>query len=201
MTSLFSCEPPVTFTEPQPVDTDNLSKFPNRIKGHYLSLSDSSTLTISDNLIERTYDFDYKIHPNQLDSIARLSGDTLINIETNERVLIKRNGDSLMIHVHNVDTLFQMDYDNVIRKFKGYYFLNTRYDKTSWSVEKLQLSKGQLIISGISTEQDIESLKEITETANDTVLNYSFTTTKRQFKKFVKKDGFRDSETFIRLKK
>jgi len=201
LTGLFSCEPPATFTEPQPVDTDNLSKFPRQLQGKYLSLSDSSTLTINDNFIERIYDFDYKVHLNQLDSNTRLSGDTLINLETSERELIKREGDSLMIHIHNVDTLFQMNYDNVVRKFKGYYFLNTRYDKTSWSVEKMQLSKGQLIISGISKEQDIENLKEITETANDTVATYNFTTTKRQFRKFVKNDGFRDNETFVRLKK
>ena len=201
LTSLVACEPPVTFTEPQPVDTDNLSNFPRRLKGVYLSLSDSSILSINDKLIQRTYDFDYKIHPNQLDSTVRLTGDTLINIETNERELIKRDGDSLKIHIHSVDTLFQMDYDNVVRKFKGYYFLNTRYDKTSWAVEKMNLSKGQLIISSISTKEDIENLKEITVTAQDTISNYNFTATKRQFKKFVKNDGFSYSETFVRLKK
>jgi hypothetical protein len=201
LTSLIACEPSVTFTEPQPADTDNLSNFPRQLKGIYLSLSDSSTLSINEKLIQRTYDFDYKIHPNQLDSTARLSGDTLINIETKERELIKRDGDSLKIHIHNVDTLFQMDYDNVVRKYKGYYFLNKRYDKTSWSVEKLNLSKGQLIISSISTKEDIENLNKITETVQDTVTNYNFTATKQQFKKFVKNDGFSDSEIFIRLKK
>lgn len=200
LTSLVACEPPVTFTEPQPVDTDNLSKFPRRLKGVYLSLSDSSILSINDKVIQRTYDFDYKIHPNQLDSTARLSGDTLINLETKERELLKRDGDSLNIHIHSVDTLFQMDYDNVVRKFKGYYFLNTRYDKTRWEVEKMNLSKGQLILSSISTKEDIENLKEITETPQDTVTNYNFTATKKEFKKFAKNDGFSDSETFVKLK-
>ncbi len=201
LTGLVACEPPVTFTEPQPVSTDNLSEFPRRLKGVYLSLSDSSTLSISDNLIQRTYDFDYKVHPNQLDSTARLSGDTLINLETKEKVLIKRDRDSLIIHFHNVDTLFLMDYDNVVRKFKGNYFLNTRYNKTSWSVEKMNLSKGQLTISSISTKDDIENLKEMTETAQDTVINSNFTATKKEFKKFVKNDGFSDSEAFVRIKK
>lgn len=201
MTSLVSCQSPVTFTEPQPVDANNLLKFPRRLKGDYLSLSDSSTLIINEKLIQRTYNFDYKIHPNELDSTARLSGDTLINIETKEKELIKREGDSLLIHIHNVDTLFFMNYNSIVKKYKGYYFLNTRYDKTNWSVEKMKLSKGQLIISGIPTKEDIEVLKEITETATDTVSKYNFTTTKRQFKKFVKNDGFSDSEVFVRLKK
>lgn len=201
LTSLIACEPPVTFTEPQPADTDNILNFPRRLKGFYLSLSDSSKLSINEKLIQRTYDFDYKIHPNQLDSTERLSGDTLINIETKEQKLIKRDGDSLKIHYHKVDTLFQMDYDNVVRKYKGYYFLNKRYDKTSWSVKKMNLSKGQLIISSISIQEDIENLNEITETAQDTVANHNFTATKKQFKKFVKNDGFSFSETFMRLKK
>jgi hypothetical protein len=198
---LFACEPPVTFNEPQPTDIDNLSKFPKRLQGQYMSLADNSTLSISDKLIQRIYDYDYKIHPNQLDSTTQLSGDTIIDLTTNEKTVIKRDGDSLINHAHYIDTLFQMDYDNVVRKFKGYYFLNTRYDKTSWEVKKIQLEKGQLVISGISTKEDIENLKEITETATDTIPPYKFTATKKQFKKFIKNDGFSDSETFVRQKK
>ncbi|MDZ4846597.1 MAG: hypothetical protein SH857_13740 [Chitinophagales bacterium] len=198
LTSLFACEPTVTFNEPQPTDTDNLSKFPNRLQGQYISLADNSTLSISDKLIQRIYDYDYKVHPNQLDSTSRLSGDTIINIKTNERIVIKRDGDSLITHVHYIDTLFQMDYDNVVRKFKGYYFLNTRYDKISWEVKKIQLAKGQLEISNISTKLEIDNLKEITETPTDTVHPYNFTATKKQFKEFIKNDGFSDSETFVR---
>lgn len=200
LTSLFACEPPATFNEPQPTDIDNLSKFPKRLQGQYLSLADSSTLSISDKLIQRFYDFDYKIHPSQLDSTSRLSGDTIIDLKTNEKHLIKRVGDSLITHVHYIDTLFQMDYDNVVRKFKGYYFLNTRYDKTSWEVKKIQLAKGQIVISSISSKLDIENLKEITETPLDTIPPYKFTATKKQFKKFIKNDGFSDSETFVRHK-
>lgn len=201
LTSLFACEPPVTFNEPQPTDTDNLSKFPKRLQGQYLSLADNSTLSISDKLIQRIYDYDYKVHPNQLDSSSQLSGDTIIDLKTNEKTIIKRDGDSLITHVHYIDTLFQINYDNVVRRFKGYYFLNTRYDKTSWEVKKVQLAKGQLVISSISKKFDIENLKEITETPQDTVPPYKFAATKKQFKEFIKNDGFSDSETFIRQKK
>ncbi len=57
------------------------------------------------------------------------------------------------------------------------------------------------MISSISTKKEIENLQDITEVAQDTVAPYNFTATKRQFKKFVKNDGFRDSETFVKLKK
>ena len=201
LTSLFACGPTVTFNEPQPTDTDNLSKFPYRLQGQYLSIADNSTLVIGDKLIQRIYDFDLKIHPSQLDSNSRLSGDTIINLTTNSREVVKRDGDSLVTHIHYIDTLFLMDYDNVVRKFKGYYFLNKRYDKESWEVKKIQLSKGQLVVSSISTKQDIENLKTITESTQDTAAPYKFATTKKQFKEFIKNDGFSDSETFVRQKK
>jgi hypothetical protein len=202
LTGLFSCgEPPVTFNEPQPTETDNLLKFPRRLQGQYSSLADNSELVIDDKLIQRIYDFDLKIHPSELDSNTRLSGDTIINLITNKREVVKRDGDSLVTHIHYIDTLFQMNYDNVVRKFKGYYFLNKRYNKESWEVKKIELSKGQLIVSSISTEQDIVNLKAITESNQDTVAPNKFTTTKKQFKEFIKNDGFSDKETFVRLKK
>ena len=197
LTSLFACVPPATFSEPQPANTDNLSKFPKRLQGQYLCLADSSTLSVGDQLIQRTYDFDYKLHPNQLDSTSQLLGDTIVDLKTNEKTAVKRDGDSLITHIHYIDTLIQIDYDNVVRKFKGYYFLNTRKDKTSWEVKKMQLSKGQLVISSISSKLDIDKLKEITEAPTDTIPPYKFTATKKQFKEFIKRDGFSDSEIFI----
>jgi hypothetical protein len=61
----------------------------------------------------------------------------------------------------------------------------------------MSLSKGQLVVSGISSEQEIENLKAITKSTNDTVAPYVFSPTKQQFKEFVKQDGFGESEVFI----
>jgi len=80
-------------------------------------------------------------------------------------------------------------------------FLNKRYNKTSWEVMKIQLTKGHLILSTISTKYDIENLKEIIELTQDTVPPYMFTATKNQFKEFVKNGGFGDSEIFVKMKK
>lgn len=201
LTSLFSCMPPATFTEPQPVDTKNISKFPKRLQGVYVNTADTadhSILSVSDKLVQVTYDFDYKVHPNQLDSASQPSGDTIIHPETKEKTKIVYDGDSIVIHVHRTDTLFQLDCDNVVRKFKGCYFFNTRYKETSWIVHKVQLSRGQLVISSISGEHDIDNLKEIAETSIDTIPPYQFTMTKKQFKKFVKNGGFSESEVFVK---
>ena len=197
-TSLVACAPAVTFNEPQSTDIDNLAEFPNRLHGQYLSSADSSALIIDAKTVQRIYDFDYTIHPSQIDTNSRLSGDTIINLTTNTREIVKRDGDSLVTHINYIDTLFQIDYDNVVRKFKGFYFLNIRRDKESWEVKKIELSKGQLIVSSISSKEDIENLKAITESAQDTVAPYNFAATKKQFKQFVISKGFTDSEKFIR---
>ncbi len=201
LTSFLACEPPIAFSEPQPINKNNLAKFPNRIQGLYLSIKDSSTLSIEKNLIRRIYDYNYKIHPNQLDSTSRIVDNKIINLENNQQIPIKRIGDSLLVNLHYNDTLFTLTKDNVVRKYKGYYFLNERLEKKDWEVKKIRFSKGQMTISSISIKDDIENLKEMTENIKDTIESSNITTTKRQFKKFIKNDGFRDKETFIKLSK
>ena len=197
---ILACEPPVTFTEPQPIGVDNLSKFPKRLQGFYSSQDNNSELAINDFIIQRTYDYDSKLHINQLDSQSKLCGDTLVNTRTIEKSLIRREGDTIITHIHQIDTIFRLNFDNVVREFKGYYFLNTRYDKTNWTVKKMVLSQGELTISSISSTQDIESLKEITQSPQDTVAPYSFSPTKKQFKKFIRNGGFSNEEKFVKVK-
>ena len=196
--SLFACKPQVTFNEPQPPNTDNLSKFPKRILGQYISLKDNSVLKITNKTIIRTYDLDFKIHINQLDSTERLSGDTIIDIKTKEITVVKRIGDSLSYHQLFVDTLFDINESNVLKKFKGYYFINKYYNPEGWEVTKINLAKGQLTFSSISSTQDLDQLKAITESSQDTVSSYNFKATKKQFRQFINTGGFSDTETFVR---
>lgn len=198
LSSLVACGPSVTFTAPQPEGVNDLTGFPERLQGNYSSTGDSSTLSISAHLIQRIYDFDHRIDTARLGSGSRLSGDTLFDLVTGHRTLLWLEGDSLMAHVHYIDTLFQMTPENVVRKFKGYYFLNQRQGDVGWEVTKVQLSKVKLVISTISAENDIAKLKETAESSLDTVPPYKFTATKRQFGKFIRNKGFSDGEVFIR---
>jgi hypothetical protein len=202
---LLSCggeekEPAVTFSEPQPAGTDNLDAFPRRLQGKYYSPANNSTLLLEEKLISRIYEFDQKIALTDLDSNLRLSGDTLENFTSGEKVPVLRKGDTLVAHIHHVDTLFRLNYDNVVRKFKGYYFLNRRMDETSWEVRKMELSKGKLRLGSISSEQEIETLKAITETPQDTLPHLKFFLTRKQFREFLNRDGFGSTEEFIRVK-
>jgi hypothetical protein len=195
---LNGCEPAATFDKPQPDKVKSLTSFPDRLQGSYFAVDQASVVTITDKLITRHYDFDYKEHKDSLGSSYKLVGDTLINVMdgTKERVLLK--GDTVMQHVNWIDTLFNISPDNVLKKFKGYYFLNNYYNDNAWEVKMLSLKRGMLTLGCVSDQDDIRKLKEITETTNDTASTH-FTLTRRQFKSFVRQDGFHEQESFTRM--
>jgi hypothetical protein len=122
-----------------------------------------------------------------------------MNLKTGEKTFVKKDGDSLVIHIHSESTIFQIGPVTALRKFKGYYFLNTQYGK-GWEVQKMQLVKGQLTISSISSTKELDDLNQLVEKPQDTVPPYEFTLSKRQFKEFIKNEGFSEGETFVRQK-
>ena len=72
--------------------------------------------------------------------------------------------DSLFSNYVFTDTVFNLNKTDVLKKFKGYYFLNKSIEKTGfYEVEKLNLTKGVLNINGIETENEISLLENITE--------------------------------------
>jgi len=196
----YSCQQGVTFTEPQPINTKNLKKIPKKIQGEYLSLSDNSILKIDNKYIKRIYKSSTKIHIKDLDSNLIRSGDSLLNIQTNDKYFAKINGDSLICSMNSIIILFELNNENILKKFKGYYFINTYYGENNWKVRKVKLSKNELIISQIKSEEEIKNLQEIIENPDDTITKKSFSPTKKEFKNFIENNGFNDNEIFIKQK-
>ena len=196
---LSACQPTVTFTEPQPKDVSAIDRFPQRIQGKYLSSQDSTFLWITSNSMIRIYDFNEKLHLSQLDSTQQIIGDSLFDLKTNQGQLIRIEGDSIVMHVNEVDTLFKFDKHNVLKKFKGYYFVNIYRSEANWEVKELEPSRGKIILSDISPKEDLSQLKVIAESSQDAT-PYVLSPTRRQFKKFVRNEGFIDSEVFLKLR-
>ncbi len=196
---LIACQPPVTFDKPQPIDVTELQRFPDRLFGEFRSEEDNSILYVTEKTLVRIYDFYNKTHVSLLDSTVQLIGDSLFDLETNEGTLVQIEGDSVVKHIYETDTLFVINQKNVLKKFKGYYFLNMNINPDIWHVQKLELQKGKLILSSINNREDIDQLKTITETMQDTV-PYIFSPNKKQFKEFVRNEGFRTQEAFFKIK-
>lgn len=198
-TLLIACQPPVTFNKPQPADVNSISNFPKRLQGKYLSTADGSVLQISYNSMIRIYDYDAKVHISQLDSNLQLIGDTLFDLRINKGSLAMIEGDSVLQHFHETDTLFRIDELNVLKKYKGYYFINIFILPETWQVQELEFSRGKLTLACINDKEDINQLKELTDSPQDTV-PYVFSPTKMQFRSFVRNEGFREKEIFEKVR-
>jgi hypothetical protein len=202
---LFSCSggekfesPSVVFTQPQPAEEKNIPAFPERIMGKYRGVNGENYLQITDKLIINTSVFEFKIKVSELDSNLRLSGDTVINPKTGEKTKVVVKNDSLFQTNSYTDTVFTLNYDNVLRKFRGHYFLNKRFEGESWEVKQLSLDDGQLIIGSIRSPEDIENLSSISESSDDTLLPRKFNLSRKQFRQYLGKDGFRDRSIYLR---
>lgn len=192
------CGPTVTFDQPQPSGVRPLESFPDRAQGSYLADDSSSTLIITKNLITINYHYIETNHKDSLGSDFKVLGDPLINYKNHSKEKIELSGDSVIQLFKGTDTLFFISKDNVLNKYKGYYFLNYRLQPNMWKVKNLSLKKGRLTIGSISEKDEIQKLKTITETNLDT-LAVPLSPTKHQFKKFVKQGGFSDQAVFFRL--
>jgi CRISPR/Cas system-associated protein Csx1 len=195
---LYSCEP-ITFNQPQPSNIKPLNAFPKRIQGKYISNNQASVITIADELMTIVYDYDEKMHKDSIGDTYKLIGDTLIDINNGSKKKIVLNGDTILQHHNWADTIFHISQDNILKRFKGYYFLNEQIQPNHWTITKIGLKNGAITVGRISKETEIAQLREITETTADTTSTH-FNLSKRQFKNFVQHHGFSDEETYTRMR-
>jgi hypothetical protein len=197
---LAGCGPVATFDEPQPQGIKPLGAFPERLQGHYRAEDGASVLSVSERFITRHYDFDLREHRNSFGISFHLAGDTLINLEDGTKEIVVLDGDTVVSRVAWIDTLFIISTDNVLKRFKGYCFLNILYRENEWTVKKLSLTKGVLTFGSLSSPEDVKKLRAITESTTDTVSTY-FSPSRKQFRQFVRQEGFGEEELFYRIVK
>jgi len=194
-----SCDPPVTFSEPQPEKVNNLQSFPKKYLGEYVSNTDNSILTISHQEIIRQMKEEATLSVADLDTTVQLMDNKILDKVTGEEYPVDRKGDSITYRIEYTDTLFLIADGNVLRRFKGYLFLNVE-GKQGWEVKRLHVEKGTLVMGSVTRKEDIATLKSISESKLDT-MPYQFSPSKRQFREFIRKRGFSDEEVFVRKKK
>ncbi len=189
----------VRFEVPQPEGRQNEKSIPKKLLGTYSSLTDSSTLIITKTHIISFSEFDIAGLVSELDSVDRVkykTDTTFSGIEGNMNVDVTIINDSIFEHTDYRDTLFDFSNNDVLRRFKGYYFLNHETSKKNWVVTKLGVTKNGLVLGTISDSKDLENLRELTNTKSDTV--YNFNPTRKELKKFLKDSGFRNEKRFVK---
>jgi len=196
----YSCkEPNVSFEVAQPENVKKQNKFSRNIIGTYYNLENKTELIIGENYIFKKMKTEDTLKISELDKNEIIKNDTLYKLNTKEKYKIRKITDSLFTDYVFSDTIFNLKKNNILKKYKGYYFLNKEIEKSGfWEVEKLNLKNGILKINGIETENEIRLLEIITETKRDTLKHFSVKPTKKQFKEFIKKNGFKEGEIYLK---
>lgn len=208
--TLTSCVPDLNFEEPQPAGYKDKNKFNNKYQGTYLCIGDSSILTIDKDKIIQEWHIVAKLTKAQIDTTEgiELKDGILYSDDSVEPLSVKFIGDTAVLTYDFDKTIFQLSDDQVLRNFKGLYFLNYKESNNFWTVKTLTLDKeGILTFNRIyGGEEEIRKIKEMTTVEEITdkegkVVNYKVRPTKKELKKILKSNLFEEGTRFQKIKK
>ena len=188
------CGPNIWFTSPQPQGKNNLDVFPNELIGKYVSPKDSSVLIINKNKVIKQFHeqllMSKKEYRNETgDSIAK---DTSFLFTDNWHIKVKSFGDSVNVFSWKDEVQFELSEDQLLRKYRGFYFLNTRDTSDYWKVKILSLHDDTLEYDDILTIDEIEKIKKIaavteySDTSNEKDTRFILNPKRRELRKILK---------------
>jgi len=202
----------VRFETAQPEGVKESKFFNKKVKGEYINCSNSGDkLIISDELILNSRTFKFKNHRNDLgfDStiiIDRNIDEELSNLFISEGYEVEINGDTINASQTDIDTVFRISENQVLKKFKGSYFLNFKEDESFWNVSRLNLTKDTLLIGQISASDTllrfdfVSKAEEFDDSDSTTITEYSINPSKKEFKKLMKPNSFEKCECYYKKK-
>lgn len=177
------------FSEPQPAHSKDLTSFPKKFIGKYHNAATNIDLIIEAQTVLLENHFTDTLNQANLSELQK---------ET-QWITTPINDSLFSITYTIIDTLFYTKNNDILRKMKGRYFLNTSNDKGNWEVKQLVCKNNLVAISSINNEASLLKLNEITETTTDTITPKTYTLSKKQFKDFIKQNGFSESDLFVRV--
>ncbi len=181
-----------------PVNGKVLRSIPLRYRGTYVNPEDGSKLYVDESGIIQEFDYQVRLHKDSLDFGDSLSNDTVFHLKAGDYTVVNRDGEFLKQRIMWTDTLFILTPDPVLRKYKGYLFLNTAI-KGGYVVQRLELRRGVLSINEITTAEEIQMLNEFDERDSDTITT-PYSPDRKEFNKFLRKGGFQTGTKFVRIK-
>jgi len=202
----------VRFETAQPDRVRLSQSFNKKVQGEYLNCSNlEDRLIISEKLILNSQTFKFRSHKKDLRLgstaiIHKENNDSLRSLFINAGYQINFDGDTVSGSLTNIDTIFQISKNQLLKKFKGSYFLNYKKNEDSWKVNQLNIKKDSLFIGEISPSDTllrfnfIEKNKEFNESDSTTRAQYRINPTRREFKKLIKTNSFEKSSCYFKVK-
>jgi len=197
---IAACEPPVLFTEPQPLGQSPLDHFPKRWQGMYLLMDDSSLLEIGSRVMRRMDEWELRMPLSDLDSSTRTLGDTLLVTGDGVQVPVTVRGDSVFGTVSYTDTIFVIGGRHLLKRMSGSLFMNHSHNGSGWEVTRLSLSKGRLRFSEIKDPESLAVINEEVELPGDTI-SAPLVVTRKQFRRIMNRSGFILEKEYVRVRK
>jgi len=205
--TLFGCEYPMQFEEPQPLNVGNVSTFNSSYQGLYLNMDERCFLSITENAIIKESYIIYAIPKIDEDSSAffEFREDTLFNAYDNTEWLpAKLLNDTIYASWNDTDTVFSISDHNVLRYYKGRYFLNYMEKENDWKLIVLHKIRKNLSLYSFTLPDSLESLEKIMplEKVLDNkgkVRKIILKPDKKQLKALLKSGNIKASETYDKV--
>jgi len=202
-----ACEPDISFTEPQPSEKGDESKFKLKFRGQFLCLEDSSILVIAKTSIVQKWHFEIESENDSIIEIKHGIGNFKYDADV-EDLVIKSNADSTHFIIDYNKKIFQLSETNILKYDKGIYFLNSKKRGNNWDVKILHFSQeGSLLLKDLElNKEDLERLKAITEVEvkkdiDGDVTEYKLQPTRKELKEILASGFFEEGEEFVRIKR
>jgi hypothetical protein len=192
------------FENPQPINDSELSSFPNKFKGIYMS-EDSLFLNITNNMIFSEREYKFRFHKNQLDSLKEyfdVVDSMYISKDKKEIFNSKKVGDSIEFASKNIDTIFQLSDSQKAKRINGFLVLNQR-DSIYWKVKLLNLNKNTLTIKQLYSDSDLIRMDSITKIHSKKLDSTSFIVSpkRKEFNQFFKLKKFGFDQEYRKISK
>ncbi|MEN9444413.1 MAG: hypothetical protein RIS47_1303 [Bacteroidota bacterium] len=159
----FACTPSVYFETPQPESKKDLKEFPSKIRGVYWQTNDSVLMKIDAQAILLTK---YILTEDTVNSLIRELGfvpqsDTVVKYSAWETVSCTIKDSIIFTTYARTDTLFSVERGDLLRKYKGHYFLNRFFGKNMWDISTLNLEQGLVQIAPLVTTDELVQMPEV----------------------------------------
>ncbi len=143
-----SCQPPVAFAEPQPVDGRSLVIIPVEYRGVFWCQLDSALVYIDDRSLVKRKEFLIKTTMDEIRTCPNfhIENGSLMVKDRSLHFPVSMNKDTILCRVILKDTMFTIDApQNLLRSYKGHLLLNTKLNVDSWTVGILSIKRNGLL--------------------------------------------------------
>ena len=113
--------------------------------------------------------------------------------------------DSIFVNFSQIDTMFQISENQVLKKMKGGYFLNYEKNELDWRVKRIEMKNDTLFIGEISPTDSllrydfIEKDTTYNKYDSSSYINFATRPSRKELKKLVNDNTFQKTKCYCKL--